>query len=31
VIITRRPMSYDDASRLASDLLHRDDPRVSDK
>jgi hypothetical protein len=31
VIITREPMSHDDASRLASDLLHDDDPRVADK
>jgi hypothetical protein len=31
VIITREPMSYDDASRLASDLIHGDDPRVADK
>jgi hypothetical protein len=30
-IITRQPMSYDDATRLANDLLHRDDPRVADK
>ena len=31
VIITRQPMSYDDASRLASDLIERADPRVEDK
>jgi hypothetical protein len=31
VIITREPMSHDDASRLAGNLLHGDDPRVADK
>ena len=31
VIITRRLMSHDDASRLVSDLLERNDPRVADK
>jgi hypothetical protein len=31
VVVTQRPMSYDGASRLASDLLARDDPRVADK
>jgi hypothetical protein len=30
VIITRESMNYDDASRLAGDLLHGDDPRVAD-
>lgn len=31
MIITRRSMSYDDAARLASDLLERNDERVADK
>lgn len=31
VVITRESMSYDDAARLAGDLLDRNDPRVVDK
>ncbi|WP_345638637.1 hypothetical protein [Rugosimonospora acidiphila] len=31
VIITKRAMSYDDATRMADDLLNRDDSRVADK
>jgi hypothetical protein len=31
VIITGRPVSRDEATRLADDLVERDDPRVADK
>ncbi len=31
IIITEQPISYDEATRLARDLLTRKDPRVADK